>query len=82
MAISMSGQLSASSAFDPVETILYEIADRKGVDPIDLPVLSDHIDPDALEAVLESASDVSVTFQYATHRVTVAGDGDVEITGP
>ena len=77
----MSGHVSATSTFEPVETILYEIADRDGVDPIDLPVLADHIDPDALEAVLESASDVSVTFQYDTHRVTVGGDGDVEITG-
>ena len=77
----MSGQRSATSAFDPVETILTEIADRKGLDPIDLPVLADSIDPDALEAVLESASDVSVTFQYDTNRVTVSSDGDVEITG-
>lgn len=76
----MSGHVQATSAFEPIETILYEVADRKGVDPIDLPVLSEHIDPDALEAILESASDVRVTFQYDTHRITVRGDGDVEIT--
>ena len=77
----MSGQVPAATTHNPVETVLYEIADRVDVDPIDLPVLSDYIDPDALEAVLESASDVRVTFQYDTHRITVDGDGNVEITG-
>lgn len=59
-----------------------EIAERKGIDPINLsPPLNTVIDPDALEALFcgENDGGVRVEFTYAGHQITITGDQDIQI---
>ncbi|WP_290809998.1 HalOD1 output domain-containing protein [Halovivax sp.] len=53
--------------------IVEMVADRKGVDPIELPPLYEVADPDALERVLaESETEaLSIQFGYAGYRVRI-----------
>lgn len=50
-----------------------------------LPPLHEVVDPDALDALVEStgpavtAGDVAVSFRYAGHDVVVDGEGDVHV---
>lgn len=61
--------------------ILFKIAEREGVDPTDLPILAETIDPDALESLIKSLSDNgSVNFRYYGYDVQVTGDGDIDLT--
>ncbi|WP_247000871.1 HalOD1 output domain-containing protein [Halosolutus gelatinilyticus] len=66
--------------------IVEQIAEREGVDPIDLDVLLyDVIDPDALEALTNGTGDrqtqaiLRVEFTYYGYAVTVDGNGKVSI---
>jgi hypothetical protein len=60
------------------------IADHDGVDLTELPPLGRAVDPDALDAVLESPSKggepVSVSFQYAGYEVTLRSDAEVRFS--
>lgn len=65
----------------PCEAILEEVASREGVDPLDLDEpLYASVDPDALESLLASGSDVTVRFSYAGYDVTASGDGRVDVS--
>ena len=62
--------------------VVEEIADREGVDPLELsPRLNTVIDGDAVEALFagESGDQVELEFTYADHRVTVVGAEEVRI---
>ncbi|MFC6614693.1 HalOD1 output domain-containing protein [Halopenitus salinus] len=61
------------------ERVIRRVAETTDRDVLDLPVLYDAVDPDALNAVVESMSDGEVAFQYAGHEVTVDGDGRIEL---
>ena len=62
--------------------VVTEIADREGVDPLELsPPLNAVIDGDAIEALFagENRDQVELEFTYADHRVTLVGADDVRI---
>lgn len=62
--------------------VITTVAERKGIDPIDLtPSLHSAIDPDALEALFSERDNgfVHVEFTYAGVDKTIEGEGDVEI---
>ena len=62
--------------------IVEAVADRKGVDPIELPPLYHVIDTDGLEGVVDGdrAGSLQVQFTYAGYRVTVQSAAEPEIT--
>ena len=66
--------------------VLDAIAERKGVDPIDLDApLNDVIDGDALDRLFSATHEdrdghVRVEFTYVGYDVVVAGDDDVAVT--
>ncbi|MXR42643.1 hypothetical protein GRX01_15020 [Halobaculum sp. WSA2] len=66
--------------------VVARVASVSGVDPLELPPLYDVIDPDALNAIFsgraEDGSDggVTVSFEYADHRVRVSGCGTATAT--
>lgn len=62
------------------ERVVQSVATYADTDPLDLPPLYHTIDPDALEANIESRSDVEIQFQYAGHSVAVRSDGIVEVS--
>lgn len=48
-------------------------------DVLDVAPIGDHLDPDALEALVQSGDEtLSVAFDHGDHRVLVDGDGRVE----
>lgn len=66
--------------------IVEEVAEREGVDPLDLtPPLHDVIDPEAVASLVSGRSgggtrdDVRVTFTYLGYDITVTGD-DVRVS--
>lgn len=66
--------------------IVEEVAEREGVDPVELtPPLHDAIDPDALGSLFsdmisgEQRESVHVTFTYCGYSIAVAEDGELEI---
>lgn len=65
--------------------VVEEVAEREGVDPLDLPPLHDSIDTDALESLFSGPiagaerDGVEITFTYRGYAVTVAADGAIEI---
>lgn len=66
-------------------SIVETIAAREGVDPVDLEVpLYDAVDPDALDRLVERASDgrasLQVEFSYCGYDVSVTSDGAVHVT--
>lgn len=69
----------------PSESVIQRIADRKGVDPLDLNPLFYAIEPDALDALVRAetvdASTLQIEFTYHGYDVTVTGDGDVHVDG-
>ncbi len=81
--------IDTSELEQPTESIAQRIVEAvatfENVDPIDLsePVF-EFIDPDALDAVVASATadtNLSITFEAWGHDIGVSGDGDVSIDG-
>lgn len=68
---------------DLVRAIVFEVAEREGTDPTQLPPLYEVVDPDALQAFVESSGDdaLAVEFLYQGYEVRVTSDGDVEVDG-
>lgn len=70
------------------ETVIEAVAEREGMDPVDLtPPLYDMIDPDAVNELLasipdEHRADVELTFTYSGYQITVQGNGHgrIEVT--
>ena len=61
------------------ERVVQQVAAKTGRDPLQLPVLHDILDPDALDALIEGISDGQVSFTYAGHEVTVTSDGEITL---
>lgn len=61
------------------ERVVRRVAARTGRDPLDLPVLHDLVDPDALDTLVEGMADGQVSFTYAGHEVTVTSDGEISL---
>ena len=64
-----------------VYSLVEEIAEASGVDPMELEPLSETVNIDALAALLSNAKsdDLSVSFTYAGQEVSVAATGEIEI---
>jgi hypothetical protein len=58
------------------------LAAERGVDPLDLPPLQEHVDMDALVTLLDSSdgADTQVTFTHEGDTVTVWADGTVDVS--
>jgi len=67
------------------ERVIEAVADRAGIDPLELePPLYSAIDPDKLDALVSGAqrrgrSTVVVSFEYQGYDVTVDADGSVTL---
>lgn len=60
---------------EPSLEIITVVADAKGVDTLDLPPLYDVVDPDTIDAVVESSDDsFEFSFDYADVHVVVTAD--------
>lgn len=61
--------------------VIETIADHVGKAPIDVDfTLGDHVDPDALDSLLESSTEeLVVAFTIDDLLVTVANDGTIEV---
>ncbi|WP_120246992.1 HalOD1 output domain-containing protein [Halopiger aswanensis] len=70
---------------NPVVRVVNAVADREGVDPVELtPPLHSVIDTDALDALFQSPSQqdrskVCVEFRYKGYLVRVTGSDEVEV---
>jgi len=64
---------------DATTAIIYELADEKGVAPEEITEpLSETIDPDALNSLLDSGS-VRVAFEYDGDDVRVTSSGEITV---
>ena len=66
----------------PVVAVVSAVADATGTDPLELPPLSNVINPEALNDLIgtgRSSSLQSVSFEYAGYDVVVSGTGDIEV---
>jgi len=66
--------------------VVYAVAAKRGVDPLEVPPLYDWIDPEALDALFDRATvptaggrDRHVEFRYDGHDVTISATEDLEI---
>lgn len=78
--------MQSIEAVDSAETasqqVVEALARADNIDPLAMTTpLYDVIDPDALNAVLDTDSPVEVTFEYDGHTVTVESDGRVTVDG-
>jgi len=62
------------------ETIVLELSEVTGIDPLDLPPLYDAVDVDAMQQLFDRGDDVEVEFAVAGCEVTVRGREDVTVT--
>lgn len=61
------------------EQVIEAIAAETEMNPMDLPLLYEALDPDALDALIKTLSDGEITFQYAEFTVTVQSTGRVHL---
>lgn len=62
------------------ETVFSEVANKDGVDPLDLEPLYTSVDPDVLVALYESPSNVDrVEFEYAGYAVIIEDEDQVRL---
>lgn len=66
------------------QRVIDQVAANEGVDPLALPPLYETLDPEVLDALIESHSDrtdggLSVNFTYQNYSVHVRGDGSVDV---
>ena len=74
------------SSIDPVltsEAVVERIANRKGVDPLELTPLYEAVDPDALDSLVTPGegndSALRIEFTYHGYELRVTGDGVIHI---
>lgn len=69
----------------PTTAVVRAVARAKGCDELTLdPPLATVIDPDALEQLFARTSmlngeNITLTFRYVDHEVTITGDGTVDV---
>lgn len=61
------------------ERVIQRVAETKERDPLELPILQDVIDPDALETLVDDMQAGHVSFTYADEGITVTSDGEITI---
>ncbi|QLD89621.1 hypothetical protein HWV07_11505 [Natronomonas salina] len=61
------------------DRVVHRVAETQGRDPLELPILEDVIDPDALETVIEEMPTGEVSFTYAGQEVTITSDGEITL---
>lgn len=61
------------------DRVVHRVATAKGRDPLELPVIDDAIDPDALAKVIDEMSAGEVSFTYAGKEVTITSDGEITL---
>lgn len=64
---------------NPSNVVPLTVAAYTNREIVDLPPLYYSIDPDALDAVVNSMEGGHITFDYAGHMVTVNASGEVSI---
>lgn len=64
----------------PTERVIQVVAVYSDTPPLELPALGDAIDPDALNACVESMAEGKIDFRYAGYAVTVQSDGTVDVS--
>ncbi len=74
---------SHHDVLSPSELVVRAVSDTLGAAPTEIPPLFETLDPDALDALIEHATDTAVTiaFEYAGLQVTVDADGTVSVDG-
>lgn len=65
------GKIVAVEEDIPSVTIIQAVAEMEETDPTDLPLLSDVVNPDALDDIFEDRTTGSVTFEYHGYTVVV-----------
>ncbi|MFW5920057.1 MAG: HalOD1 output domain-containing protein [Halanaeroarchaeum sp.] len=63
----------------PSLAVVEAVADRKGVDPVEVGPLAYEIDPDALDSLVDSMDSGTITFPFEGLEVEVDADGEVSI---
>lgn len=61
------------------ERVIQNVATATGTDALELPALWDAVDPDALDAAVETMTDGEVSFAYAGYEVTVTSDETITL---
>lgn len=61
------------------DRVVHRVARAQGRDPLELPVIDDAIDPDALEKAIDEMSAGEVSFAYADQKVTITSDGEITL---
>lgn len=67
------------SSRPPSERVIDAVAETTERDPTELPPLYDTLDPDALDALLRTGFDGTVSFTFAGCSVTVGDDGEIRV---
>lgn len=62
-------------------TIVEAVADETDADPLSMTPLATVVDPDALDTLVNTGTDVQVSFEYDGHSVHVRADGTVAVDG-
>lgn len=62
------------------ERVIEAVAEAKGINPIDLEPLYQHLDLDALDALVASGNqDLSIRWRVDDAEIEVSGDGEVQV---
>lgn len=74
----------SSESVRPSVAVVNRVAAIEGIEPTDLPTLYEAVDPDALDALVESTSkadscDFQIEFPYHGYEVTVTTNGVIHI---
>ena len=64
---------------EQIAILVDSIAKRENIDPLDAPPLAEVVDTDALRNILNSESDVTVSFDYAGYSVQMDSEENIEI---
>lgn len=80
---------TADPTYDPTPStrVVLKVADALGIDPIEVDVLNDVVDPDALDRLAGDARgagnpEVLLSFTLSGCSVIVDGAGDIDVTPP
>lgn len=62
------------------ELVVEKVADVTGRDPLDLTPMYHSIDPDAVDALVESLSDGVIHFTYENLEIEISSSGEIALT--
>lgn len=73
------GRQVETNGQDPSLAVVEAVAERKGVDPVQVGPLAYEIDPDALDTLVDSMDAGTITFPFEGFDVEVDADGEVSL---